>query len=255
MASILPTPTARHGEPAGPATPSAGMTATTADHDARPLKPPTMPKGARMFATLETVLSRRMADRIEQTIAVGLYVWLCVRLMPSEFPPAHWFPVMLVVSEGTVILFLLARRRTEKISLSTRDWGIAFAGTLSPLLVVNPEKVFLPELGLIVLLIGFFFHFGAKLGLRRSFGIVPADRGIKSRGLYAIVRHPMYLGYLISHIGFLIAAPSLWNAAAYSICWSFLFGRIFLEERFLSASPEYRAYRSKVRYRLIPGVL
>jgi hypothetical protein len=37
--------------------------------------------------------------------------------------------------------------------------------------------VFLPQLGFCVILIGLILHLGAKLNLRRSFGIVPADRG------------------------------------------------------------------------------
>jgi protein-S-isoprenylcysteine O-methyltransferase Ste14 len=195
-----------------------------------------------------------LADRLEQVILVGFYGWLCWRLLPQEFPPPHWYPLMLLISEGMVLLFILIRRSTEKISISVRDWGFALGGTLAPLLVENTGNPFLPRVGSVLMLIGFIVHFGAKLSLTRSFGMVPADRGIKTLGLYAIVRHPMYFGYMVSHIGYLLAVPSIWNTAIYSLAWAFLFGRIILEERLLSENPDYRAYYKKVQYRLIPRV-
>ena len=51
-----------------------------------------------------------------------------------------------------------------------------------------------------------------KLSLGRSFGLMPANRGIVSTGLYRVVRHPIYLGYLITHVGFFAADPTTWNA-------------------------------------------
>ena len=190
-----------------------------------------------MPVALQAVPLRRLADRADQVIAVGLYAWLCVRLLPSTFPPEHLFPLMLLLSEGIVLVFLLIRRSTDKISTNPRDWIVAFGGTLTPLLVVKTETVFLPQLGFCVILIGLILHLGAKLNLRRSFGIVPADRGVKTLGLYAFVRHPMYLGYMVAHVGFLLGAPSLWNASVYAITWALLVGRIFFEERFLSLNP------------------
>ena len=64
--------------------------------------------------------------------------------------------------------------------------------------------------------------------------IVPVDRGVKTLCLYAFMRHPMDLGYIIAHIGFLVGAQSLWNAAVYAVIWVLLVARIFFEERFLS---------------------
>lgn len=95
---------------------------------------------------------------------------------------------------------------------------------------------------------------GAKFSLLRSFGLVAADRGIKQRGLYAVVRHPMYAGYIMTHIGFLLIAPSWWNLAVYIAAWVLIIVRISAEERVLSANPQYRDYMTGVRYRFLPGV-
>ena len=111
------------------------------------------------------------------------------------------------------------------------------------------------SLGVSLLLFGFFVHFGAKLSLARSFGVVAADRGIKAKGLYGFVRHPMYAGYILSHIGFLFLAPSIWNLSVYLGAWLLFLARVLAEERILRANPEYVAYMARVRYRILPGLI
>jgi protein-S-isoprenylcysteine O-methyltransferase Ste14 len=91
-----------------------------------------------------------------------------------------------------------------------------------------------------------------KVYLGRSFGIVAADRGIVVGGPYRIVRHPIYLGYLVTHVGFLLANWSSRNIAIYIIEYFFQVARILSEERLLKEDDGYRAYFERVRYRLIP---
>jgi protein-S-isoprenylcysteine O-methyltransferase Ste14 len=207
-----------------------------------------------IFVKSQSVPMRRLAEHADQIIAVALYIWLCQRLVPQTFTPDQFYTLLLMVVEGIALFFLLIRRSTDKISLNPRDWIVAYACTLMPLLVLKGEIAFLPRVGICIIMAGFVLHLGAKLNIRRSFGIVPADRGLKTLGLYAFVRHPMYLGYMVTHVGFLLAAPSVWNAAVYAVAWTLLVVRIFFEERFLSLNPDYRAYCAKVRYRLIPAV-
>jgi protein-S-isoprenylcysteine O-methyltransferase Ste14 len=207
-----------------------------------------------IFMQSQSVPLRRLAEHTDQIIAVALYIWLCLRLVPQTFTPDHFYALMLLVAEGVALFFLLIRRSTDKMSLNPRDWIVAYVCTLMPLLVLESETVLLPQVGICIIMAGFVLHFGAKLNIRRSFGIVPADRGLKTLGLYAFVRHPMYLGYIVTHVGFLLAAPSVWNAAVYTVAWALLVVRIFFEERFLSLNPDYRAYCAKVSYRLIPAV-
>ncbi|WP_299013286.1 isoprenylcysteine carboxylmethyltransferase family protein [uncultured Photobacterium sp.] len=195
---------------------------------------------------------RRIVDVAEQFFLIGLYIWFLLRFLPEEFPPQELYTSLILLSEGVVLVFIICRHRTEKISLSIRDWIIALAGTMTPMLVDKGGELFLPTTGVTFIFIGFMIHFGAKLSLRRSFGIVPADRGIKCNGLYSFIRHPMYFGYSITHMGFLLAAPSIWNFTIYCFTWIFLVTRIIYEERLLSENPEYIEYRQRVHYRLIP---
>ncbi|MFO1186535.1 MAG: methyltransferase [Alphaproteobacteria bacterium] len=101
---------------------------------------------------------------------------------------------------------------------------------------------------------GFAFQIWAKLTLRKRFGIVAANRGVQARGPYALVRHPMYAGYTITEIGFFLAHPSLWNGVVYMGAVSFQILRILAEERYLARDPAYGDLRTRVRWRLVPGV-
>jgi protein-S-isoprenylcysteine O-methyltransferase Ste14 len=65
----------------------------------------------------------------------------------------------------------------------------------------------------------------------------------------------MYLGYFATQLGFLLSSFSAQNLLLYLIAWMFQLLRIVEEERFLSLDPAYRAYQSKVRYRLFPGLV
>ena len=190
---------------------------------------------------------RQWLDGGEQIVVLGLYVWLVARLWPGHLSAANWYPLLLLLSEGLVVVLLLIRRRTERISTRPLDWLIAFAGTFLSLLVQGGGPPLAPVAGILFMLAGLAVHVGAKLSLWRSFGVVAADRGIKVGGPYAFVRHPMYAGYMLAHLGFLLVVPRLWNLAIYVLVWALLVARIFVEERVLRESPDYRRYMDTVR--------
>ncbi|HSN93742.1 MAG TPA: isoprenylcysteine carboxylmethyltransferase family protein [Anaerolineaceae bacterium] len=83
------------------------------------------------------------------------------------------------------------------------------------------------------------------------------ERGHKvvSNGPYGWLRHPGYLGSLITNLGIPLLLDSAW-AFIPAIFFGILFIlRTRLEDRFLQQNlPGYRDYAQKVRYRLFPGV-
>jgi len=157
-----------------------------------------------------------------------------------------------VLSEGLVLVMILMRRATDQISIKPADWLVAFAGTLLPMMLIPSGHGW--SGGAVFLIAGLCISVGAKLTLRRSFGIVAANRGIKRTGLYGIVRHPMYLGYTVSNLGALLINPSLFNACLFIIWSMFQIMRIHAEERILIQDPAYKAHVGLVRYRILPLV-
>ncbi len=82
-----------------------------------------------------------------------------------------------------------------------------------------------------------------------------AGHEVISTGLYAIVRHPMYVGVLVMMIGVPLALGSWWGLVIIALIVSVLIGRILDEENLLKKDlPGYSAYTQKVRYRLVPYV-
>lgn len=197
-------------------------------------------------------LTPRRLDRIEQVTIVALWSLLVWRVLQS---PNHMAPLVLI-AETSVALFVLFRRPTERISMRLGDWLLAATATYAPLLIVPSAELWpvleVPAVALI--LFGNVVQISGKLFLRRSFGIAPANRGIKRDGLYRFVRHPIYAGYLFTHIGILLIMPSLVNLVIYAIGWWAQILRIQAEEALLTQDPDYRDYQAQTRWRLIPGL-
>jgi len=74
-------------------------------------------------------------------------------------------------------------------------------------------------------------------------------------GLYARVRHPLYLGMLPFFAGLALWLESYAALIATSVLTAVLVARIFVEEKILRQTlPGYPEYMQRVRYRLIPFV-
>jgi protein-S-isoprenylcysteine O-methyltransferase Ste14 len=97
----------------------------------------------------------------------------------------------------------------------------------------------------------------SKAVLGRSFGILPAIRGIVFSGPYKFVRHPMYLGYLIGDIGFLLANYTFRNMLVVLSVFLVQVLRIGREEGIYgneNCEKAWNSYCSDVKFRLIPMI-
>jgi len=92
------------------------------------------------------------------------------------------------------------------------------------------------------------------LSLGRRFGVYPALRGLVTRGPYRLVRHPMYLAYVIADIGYNLQEWNFGTALLVIAGWASLIYRIQAEERILSQNAVWPIYAASVRYRLLPGI-
>lgn len=165
--------------------------------------------------------------------------------------------LLLFVGEFISISLVLFARDTAKVGLSPVAFLCAMAATFYYLYFnFDPGYNFfasrtVPEL---VQSLGIAFQIFAKLSLGRSFGLVPANRGVVTRGAYRLVRHPIYLGYLMGHVGFILGSFSAWNAGLLVVLYLLQGVRIIEEEKLLRKDLEYSAYASRVRWRAIPGI-
>lgn len=167
---------------------------------------------------------------------------------------SRWTLLLLLIVEGyTLVLVLVARRALTRDTSPLVVMSTAYAALYFVFLEAADTKHLIPEVaGIAFLVLGMGCQFSAKLVLGRCFGLLPAHRGIVISGPYRLVRHPIYAGYLISHIGFLLANFSWRNAAVFAALYFAQVLRIQREESILTRSSEYRNYADRVQWKLIP---
>ncbi len=155
-----------------------------------------------------------------------------------------------------IVLVYLVRRRAITVSSRIDDWILAFVGTFAGVMLrpsgIHPHWGVV--LGLDLQLAGLALCVASFGALGRSFGFAPADRGIKRRGPYALVRHPIYASYLLLVGGYVLQSQSWRNALVAVVIWGSDIGRARAEERHLRGSGPYAEYRNRVRWRFIPRI-
>jgi protein-S-isoprenylcysteine O-methyltransferase Ste14 len=163
--------------------------------------------------------------------------------------------LLLMAETLTVVLVVIARPPIQQVA---RPYAVALTvvGTFYFLFVkLSPGTAVLPRaLGVGLQVLGLVLQISGKLWLGRRFGLLPANRGIVTTGPYRLVRHPVYAGYFLNHMGFLGSSFSWGNALLYALLYAVQIGRVLEEEKLLRQDPRYEAYTRKVRHRLVPFV-
>ncbi len=118
-----------------------------------------------------------------------------------------------------------------------------------------PSAGLLAAAGVAIEIAGIVLSQIARIYMGRRFGILPANRGIVSNGPFAIMRHPIYLGWFLLSMGVALPYPSARNLGCIALATPFMLWRIILEERVLGEDREYRRYCEKVRWRFVPGIV
>jgi len=201
----------------------------------------------------------RSFDPIEFSarLAVGIvFTLFAIRILVDFLVTGRMTGPLLLASESLVVVFTVFRRSAYFVDRSWQTRVLTSVSMAGPPLVypahvtaLAPEAitVAISAVGLLVVIAG-------KLSLGRSFGLLPANRGVVSRGCYRVLRHPIYLGYLITHIAFVAANPTAWNMTLLLVSDAALLRRAVYEERTLARDPEYREYMQRVRWRIVPAL-
>jgi protein-S-isoprenylcysteine O-methyltransferase Ste14 len=119
---------------------------------------------------------------------------------------------------------------------------------------VPPTIVILAD---ILLLIGYGMCFLVVSQNRFASRTIETEQNqtVISNGLYAIVRHPMYLGMVLMCVSLPLALGSYWAIIPAMLIIPVLVARIKSEESVLIKELKgYQEYLQKTKYRLIPGV-
>ena len=190
-------------------------------------------------------------------ILAGLFLGLAVRIGENVLETGKLTGLLLLISELLVVILTCVRRRALWVERRLTIRGVAALSIVGPLLVQPVEwPVPVPEMATaLVSAVGLAIVVAGKVSLGRSFGLLPANRGVVCTGLYRWIRHPIYLGYLVTHAAFLAAHPTVWNLVLLVTADSALILRATLEERTLARDPRYASYLGQVRWRVLPGML
>ena len=214
---------------------------------------------ARQAGTAASAALTRKAllfDIVERVIVSLVFASFAWRMVANFQATANGLTLLLFVSEALPFVYVMLRAPSATLSQHPIDWTFGVMGTVAPLLVRPVAVAPLVPLALcfVLMVVGLCIQIAAKVVLGRAFGIIAANRGIRVVGPYRIIRHPMYAGYTITQIGFLLSMPSPLNAALYALALTLQIARIYREERVLMHDARYRKLAARVRYRLLPGV-
>lgn len=200
------------------------------------------------------LISRPLGDFILFGVT-GIEMALLFVLTPT-FSAADW----IYVGSNLLVLVIALMRAPPQVQDRSIAAGVAvivsytYSYAQVALLKWVPGEAALPRAGLILVIFGACLSMASLLSLGRLFGVRPALRGLVTKGPYRVVRHPMYLAYVIADIGYNLEEWSFGTLLLVAAGWISIIYRIRAEERVLSGHPNWAEFESRVRYRLVPGI-
>lgn len=141
---------------------------------------------------------------------------------------------LLLVIRDFVASFFFLKRKPSSTRSSFKITVLAYVSAFMPLLYFSSDneasKAILMTSDLLSIL-GFLIVALATIELGTSIGISPAKRDFVQTGIYRYIKHPMYLGYVVSEIGLVILNPL--NAALFAFSLSLYIFRAKSENKVL----------------------
>lgn len=179
----------------------------------------------------------------------------------------HTDPLLIIaaLSQGAALLFaavliglVLVRRPASSGAKGFTPKAIAFLGAFLGVAILSlPRQKIGWELELAstaLIMGGMTFAVYALIYLGRSISVLSEARRLVTRGPYAIVRHPLYLGEQTALIGVALQFLSPFAVAILLMQLGFQFMRMGIEEDVMrDAFPEYVHYAQRVK-RIVPGL-
>ena len=174
--------------------------------------------------------------------------------------PALSLPDWIYVLQHVTVLAIALTRRSPAVT--DHSFGVSAAVAVNyayPYAQViylqrTPGWPLWPEGGMVLILSGALLSIVSLWTLGRRFGIRPALRGLAVHGPYRVVRHPIYLSYVLGDVGYNLQECNLGTVALVIVGWMAMLYRIESEERVMAHHPGWGAYTQLVRYHLLPRI-
>ena len=168
------------------------------------------------------------------------------------------YAILMCAFYGLIIWCYLRRGPAVASSGLTLASVVAVIATFAPfpfpLLHHKPPGLAVQVIADLLLVAGTTWALWALRSLGRNLSIIAQARQIAERGPYRLVRHPLYLGEMVSLLGLAVAAGS---SAAFAAWAAFVAMQVYRARReeqvLLAALPGYQAYRARTAA-LVPGV-
>jgi protein-S-isoprenylcysteine O-methyltransferase Ste14 len=205
---------------------------------------------------LPTLGSARVLAFVGNILVAAFYAQFIYYALVSYPQTGSLTGLGLILFNTILVVCFLTRPRPVAISTSVRNWLIAPLVLVLPFLLRPAAPLWSPlsavarvgqALGVLIMVL-------SLLALRGSIGVVAANRGIKTQGVYAWVRHPLYAGEMAFFASFLV---DHWGVRNLLLVGLLLVGQVVRahhEEALLAQDKRYASYLGEVRYRFIPRV-
>jgi protein-S-isoprenylcysteine O-methyltransferase Ste14 len=202
---------------------------------------------------------RRIFGREPSDLVLFGVTWVELAFLPvltPTFAMVDWIYVAQHLLVQGIALVRRAPAARDRSAATTAAVAVAYAypyAQVAYLRLVPGEPVW-PAGSLAIVTAAACWSFVSLLSLGRSFGVRPALRDLAAHGPYRLVRHPLYLAYVVSDIGYNLDEANVGTALLVMAGWGALLYRIRAEERVMSGHPGWPRYTAVVRYRLLPGI-
>lgn len=201
-----------------------------------------------------------LTEAVFRLAGVATVVWFVLRI------GGHWWRdptdltlLLFMTSEVvTLVIMILAHKASHRDASPFHGAVAVVASFMVPLFIqATDDTAVLPcAVTAIATAAGIVWVIWAKVSLGRSFGILAAARTLRTSGPYRWVRHPIYVGYLITHLAFLAANFTTLNVCVIVLLYQMQIVRAMREEKVLaSVMPGYADYMERVPHRFVPGLV